>query len=638
MSQITIQCRLVASEPTRQYLWKLMADANTPLINELLKQVGQHPDFGTWRHKGKLPAGTVKQLCQPLRTDPCFIGQPSRFYMSAITVVDYIYKAWLALQKRLRYQLEGKTRWMEMLKSDAELVEATGCTLDTLRIKAAEILAQHATLASDLAQAPKTKAKKGKKRKISNANRDLSQALFEAYRETDDILTRACICYLLKNGCKVSTKEEDPEKFNLRRRKVEIRVKRLTEQLASRMPKGRDLTSEKWLEALVIAMSQVPQDENEAKTWQDSLLRQSSSVPFPVTFETNEDLRWSKNQKGRLCVEFNGLGEYTFEVYCDKRQLHWFQRFLEDQQIKRDSKNQHSSSLFTLRSGRIAWQEGDGKGDPWSVHRLTLYCSIDTRLWTHEGTEQVRDEKASEIAKTLTAMKEKGDLNEKQQAFIKRKNSTLIRINNPFPRPNKPLYQGQSNILVGISLGLEKPATAAVVDAITGKVLAYRSIRQLLGENYKLLNRQRQDQQRNSSKRHNAQRQGAPNQFGESNLGEYVDRLLAKAIIALAKTYHAGSIVLPKIGDVRESIQSEVQARAEQKCPELIEAQKNYAKQYRSSVHRWSYSRLIESIQSQAAQAGIIVEEGRQALTGSSQDKAEKLAIDVYKSRLQAII
>jgi hypothetical protein len=615
-----------------------MADTNTPLINELLKQVGQHPDFGTWRHKGKLPAGTVKQLCQPLRTDPCFIGQPSRFYMSAITVVDYIYKAWLALQKRLRYQLEGKTRWLEMLKSDAELVEATGCTLDTLRIKAAEILAQHATLASDLAQAPKTKAKKGKKRKISNANRDLSQALFKAYRETDDILTRACICYLLKNGCKVSTKEEDPEKFNLRRRKVEIRVKRLTEQLASRMPKGRDLTSEKWLEALATAMSHVPQDENEAKTWQDSLLRQSSSVPFPVAFETNEDLRWSKNQKGRLCVEFNGLGEYTFEVYCDKRQLHWFQRFLEDQQIKRDSKNQHSTSLFTLRSSRIAWQEQEGKGNPWNVHRLTLYCSIDTRLWTQQGTEQVREEKASEIAKTLTAMKEKSDLNEKQQAFINRKNSTLARINNPFPRPNQPLYKGQSNILVGVSLGLEKPATAVVVDAITGKVLACQSIRQLLGKNYKLLNRQRLLQQRNSSKRQNAQRQDAPNQFGESNLGEYVDRLIAKAIVILAESNRAMSIALPKLGDVRESIQSEIQARAEQKCPELVEGQKKYAKQYRCSVHNWSYGRLINNIQSQATQSGIFVEEGQQSLKGSPQEKAKKIAISAYNTRLQAII
>ncbi len=51
---------------------------------------------------------------------------------------------------------------------------------------------------------------------------------------------------------------------------------------------------------------------------------------------------------------------------------------------------------------------------------------------------------------------------EKQQAFIKRKNSTLARLKNPFPRPSQPLYQGQSHILVGISLGLEKPATAAL--------------------------------------------------------------------------------------------------------------------------------------------------------------------------------
>ena len=43
MSQITIQCRLVASESSRHQLWKLMAELNTPLINELLRQVSQHP-------------------------------------------------------------------------------------------------------------------------------------------------------------------------------------------------------------------------------------------------------------------------------------------------------------------------------------------------------------------------------------------------------------------------------------------------------------------------------------------------------------------------------------------------------------------------------------------------------------------
>ncbi|MFP4134915.1 MAG: hypothetical protein ACLFTJ_12275, partial [Halothece sp.] len=67
MSQITIQCRLVASEATRHQLWQLMAQQNTPLINELLKQVAEHPDFETWRQKGKLPGGIVSQLCKPLK-------------------------------------------------------------------------------------------------------------------------------------------------------------------------------------------------------------------------------------------------------------------------------------------------------------------------------------------------------------------------------------------------------------------------------------------------------------------------------------------------------------------------------------------------------------------------------------------
>ena len=94
MSQITIQCRLVASELARHQLWTLMVDKNTPLINELLKQVGQHPEFETWRQKGKLLTGIVEQICKPLKTDSRFIGQPSRFYKSAMDLVEYIYKSW----------------------------------------------------------------------------------------------------------------------------------------------------------------------------------------------------------------------------------------------------------------------------------------------------------------------------------------------------------------------------------------------------------------------------------------------------------------------------------------------------------------------------------------------------------------
>ncbi|MEH1928332.1 type V CRISPR-associated protein Cas12k [Nostoc sp.] len=632
MSQITIQCRLVASESSRHQLWKLMAELNTPLINELLHRVNQHPEFETWRQKGKHPTRVVKELCEPLKTDPRFIGQPARFYTSAIALVNYIYKSWFALMKRSQFQLEGKIRWLEMLNSDVELVESSGVSLDSLRTKAAEILAQFASL--NTAETQSTNVKKAKKCKKSqnSDSKSLSKNLFESYPNIEDNLTRCAISYLLKNGCKINDKEEDAKKFAQRRRKLEIQIERLREQLETRIPKGRDLTDTKWLETIVVATHNVPTNESEAKSWQDSLLRQSSKVPFPVAYESNEDMTWFKNQFGRICVKFNGLSEHSFQVYCDSRQLHWFKRFLEDQQIKKNSKNQHSSSLFTLRSGRIAWQEEEGKGDPWNVNRLTLYCSVDTRLWTTEGTNQVREEKAEEIAKIITNTKAKGDLNEKQQAHIKRKNSTLDRINNPFPRPTKPLYKGQSHILVGISLGLEKPATLAVVDGTTGQVITYRSIKQLLGDNYKLVNRQRQQKHSLSHQRQIAQTLAAPNHFGESELGEYIDRLLAKEIIAIAQIYSAGSIVLPKLDNMREQVQSEIQAKAEQKS-DLIEVQKQYAKQYRVSVHQWSYGRLMANIHSSAAKAGIVIEELKQPIRGSPQEKAKELAIAAYHSR-----
>ncbi|MBJ7298045.1 MAG: type V CRISPR-associated protein Cas12k, partial [Dolichospermum sp.] len=604
-----------------------------PLINELLSQIGKHPEFETWRQQGKHPTGIVKELCEPLKIDPRFIGQPARFYTSATASVNYIYKSWFALMKRFQSQLDGKLRWLEMLNSDTELVEQSGVSLEVLQTKSAAILAQFAPQNPAETQPAKgKKTTKGTKSPTSDSDRNLSKNLFDAYSNTEDYLTRCAISYLLKNGCKISNKAENTDKFAQRRRKVEIQIQRLTEKLAARIPKGRDLTDTIRLETLFNATQTVPENETEAKFWQNILLRKSSQLPFPVAYETNEDLVWFKNQFGRICVKFSGLSEHTFQIYCDSRQLHWFQRFLEDQQIKKDSKNQHSSALFTLRSGRISWQEEEGKGEPWDVNHLTLYCCVDTRLWTEEGTNLVKEEKAEEIAKTITQTKAKGDLNDKQQAHLKRKNSSLARINNPFPRPSQPLYKGQSHILVGVSLGLENPATIAVVDGTTGKVLTYRNIKQLLGENYKLLNRQQQQKYLLSHQRHIAQRMSAPNQFGDSELGEYIDRLLAKEIIAIAQTYKAGSIVIPKLGDMREQIQSEIQSKAEQKS-DIIEVQKKYAKQYRVSVHQWSYGRLIANIQSQANKAGIAIEEGKQPIRASPQEKAKELAINAYQSR-----
>ena len=83
---------------------------------------------------------------------------------------------------------------------------------------------------------------------------------------------------------------------------------------------------------------------------------------------------------------------------------------------------------------------------------------------------------------------------------------------------------------------------------------------------------------------------------------------------------------------MREQIQSEIQSKAEQKS-DIIEVQQKYAKQYRTNVHQWSYGRLIANIQSQANKAGIAIEEGKQPIQASPQEKAKELAINAYQSR-----
>ena len=252
---------------------------------------------------------------------------------------------------------------------------------------------------------------------------------------------------------------------------------------------------------------------------------------------------------------------------------------------------------------------------------------------TAEGTQVVAEEKAEEITRIISNAKKKDNLNKNQLAFIKRKHTTLSMINNPYPRPSKPLYKGQPNIILGVCLGLKERATITVVDAITGKVLINKSTKQLLGDNYRLIDRQRQQKRKLSHQRKIAQTQSKSNHYRESNLGEYIDRLLAKKIIEIARKYFACSIVLPKLTNMREQINSEIQAKAEQKYPDSEELQKKYAKQYRINVNNWSYARLIKSIQNKASQVGIAIEESKQSLKGSPQEKAKELALTAYKSR-----
>ena len=492
MSEITIQCRLMTSEETRRYLWQLTAPKNTPLVNELLKLVSQHPDFEAWRRRGTLPGNAVKQLCEPLRQDPRFVGQPGRFYSSAIRIVQQTYKAWIASIRAKQASLDGKKRWVETVESDAQLAEMGNFSPEVIYTKAREILEQVSTVLLS----PTTPAKQPKRAKKSKKNKENSSVintLFELFNTTEDLLSRRAIIHLLRHGWQVNEQEEDPEKLSqlLARKRQEI--KRLEEQLQARCPRGRACTEEEAQERVRRAISlpehpglmfslylsvallcaptpssrqliltwllkRICQFEearvhSEFLDWEEnfpsnrlSLMRSPKNLPYPILYGPEDLNKWCRNEKGRICLSFNGLSEYTFELQCDRRQLSLFELFMEDWQTLRAKENQkqYSGSKLLLREATLFWQEPTQKiikkkfnrqpdtqtehpleneatqqrcgrnSDPWNKYRLTLHCTIDTKLLTLEGTEQIRQEKLAKRSKELESRSQKSKLDEDQ--------------------------------------------------------------------------------------------------------------------------------------------------------------------------------------------------------------------------------
>ena len=164
MSIKTIECRIAAKPESLKYLWELMTFKNTPLINELLAQVPNHPDFEEWFEKGTLPQKPIKELCASLREKEPFANQSGRFYSSAIAQVHYTFESWLKVQKKLRQRIEGKQRWLAMLKSDRELETESGKDLAEIRLVGLEILQQIEQQIDSQKDNPKKKQKKRKKR------------------------------------------------------------------------------------------------------------------------------------------------------------------------------------------------------------------------------------------------------------------------------------------------------------------------------------------------------------------------------------------------------------------------------------------------------------------------------------------
>lgn len=611
MSQKTVRCRLISTEENRKALWLLMAERNTPLINEALRQLPSHSDFPKWRQKGKLPDIAAKCLIDRLKTDARFANQPVWYCISAQKHVTYIFRSWLAIQRRKQWKLEGKRRWLEILQPDTALAEKAGCSIEALREEAGEIIAEAEIV-------------------------DPFRHLLAKYRETEDVREQCAIAYLLKRKAELEPEEENLAKLVERHRKTEIFIQRLEAQLDASLPKGRDLTGHLQAEALIQSIHSPLLDDSNYNTWKDALTTEPAKFPFPIMYETTESLVLSRDDRGRILLRFSGLSQQTYKIYCDKPHQHWFERFFEDQETKRVGGDQHSAAAFTLRSAQLMWVPSEkhrDEPDPWNRYYLNLSCTVDTRLWTQEGTKVVVQEKAVKTAQKLTSMQEKKSLTQTQRGYIRRLESTLQRLQNPYPRPSRTVYWGQPEILVGVSMSLDKTVTIAVVNALTEQVLTYRSAKQLLGERYRLLQRARKEIVKISHQGHRQRRKGGRRISQESDVGKYVDRLIAKAIDTLALKYRAGSIVLPNLAYIRESIEAEVQQRAIEKVPDFKDGQKQYAKAYRTQIHRWPFSRLQSAIISKAEQSGITIEIATQQISGSFQDKARELGLQAYAHR-----
>jgi IS605 OrfB family transposase len=660
MTVITIQCRLQATEETLRYLWNLTIEQNTLLVSEILERIRTHQELDAWIAQGYIPVTAIDKIIKQLKELPKYSEMPGRFGTSAETLVKDIYKSWFAVQRKKRNKIWGKKRWLAIIKSEQELLEATNLRLSELQAEAEKILSRE-------------KKKYDQLKQSRRSNLEISKDLFAHFSNVYDKITtnyekekkphlkatkliqQCAIVYLLKNKLEFANQPEDSEKYRQYRRKKEIQLERLEEQLKARLPNGRNLTQDEYLEALGQAECLITQNE-EMELLQVRLLRSEKLIPFPVSYNTNVDIYWSKNEQGRICVRFNGLTKHIFEVFCHNRQLHWFQRFYKDFELYRQHKKQVPAGLITLRSASLIWKQRDLEYSEkhWLRSNLYLHCSVETELWTHEGTEQIRQQKIAKTQQKIDKWLEAKSLSENQQQKLQANQTSLslLKTFRDFNRPRKHWHQQNPSLAIGVCIGLKEPLTVAVINLLNGDVIACRDTKQLLDKpieqkakqgkkakkhiQYELFLRHRQQLNENDFNRQQAQTKFADNRLGESELGKYVDRLLAKAIVEMAIKYGVSSIVLPDLKNVREILNSEIQVKAEAKAPGYKKAQKKYAKNYRKSIHRWSYARLCDAIKSKADQKGIAIECDRQSSQGTPEIQARDLALTAYRNRQQA--
>jgi hypothetical protein len=644
-----------SSEDVRQHLWQLFL-ISSGLIDELLDRLSQHLNFQTWRQQGNLPDDELKACWLELKTSPLYDEKlPGRFFSSVQSMVKTIYASWLALHQQKQRRLNGLNRLTEIVYSDEALLEMCDLTFEQLQANAESMLAEI-------------------DKEIANSEKSLSRInlLFKKHTELpeEDIIGRSAIAYLIKHGCKIESKIEPTPKFKKWFKTKLKQVRRLENQIAGHFPRGRDLNDAVFLRVLETATKEEPQDDRELMLWQSQILRDPPSLPHPIEFNSNTDLRWLKLYRKqhkckrtasgesiesieltqRLFVEFKGLTQgsnYVFEVYCERRQLDIFQQFLNDDRLLRNSSSEekYSSSLFTLRSAHLLWDWNESQDlyrhrlstqtadEPWNTNQLYLHCAIETKSLTAEGMREIQQQKTQKVNNILAKQLKNTDPSIEQQQSQRKNQTSLALLNRSLPRPSRLLYQGNPQIIVGLIFDPVRPIYLAVVDVIKGKTITCRSTRQLLGDKYSKLSEYRLKQHQNSILRWKQNKQGQFHQPTESTQGEYLNQLLAKAVIQVAQEFKAASIALPPINNNIEKIQSRIEADAEEYLPEDVGTQKKITRKISVVIHKWSYHSLSKYIRNNAAKLDIAVETVVLPSPGTPPQQAAEIAISAYNSR-----
>ncbi|MBW4695829.1 MAG: type V CRISPR-associated protein Cas12k [Lyngbya sp. HA4199-MV5] len=330
---------LCTDEKTRKYLWNLSIEY-TLLINRLIQEITQHPQFKDWLNRGNCPPKTVMSICKRLKETE-FTGLPARVYTSAESLVSNTFKAWFEVQKVSRLKLQGKRRWLEVMETDLEFAKITNITSALIRVRATEILTEiDVQRSSSNHQQEQQGEPQTQENTASQSFKSLMSCLFQRWSTAETLLDRRAIAHLLRNDCQVNQEEEDPDKHDLRLEKKRIDIQRLEDRLKSRLPTGRDPLDERsqqfleeaiafaehytyipncfWLKWHRVILNSQPVDAEslnywfldfahhhwknvaEFEAWEQDLPRRMAnlqtifpSLPFPFLFGSSTDLHWS---------------------------------------------------------------------------------------------------------------------------------------------------------------------------------------------------------------------------------------------------------------------------------------------------------------------------------------------------------